>query len=517
MLARNSSGSVIDQRSKITEDPPRKLLLVTPVLEVVNKGTVKDRTLFLFSDVLIVAKCMTAIEGGLVMDKVFTVKNVIELRRCNGPILSVGSPGLSGDRRSPFLQSFIETFRTDQEKAINMLCEATGMRSDDSSFIADVLFRTHELDRAQLGDYLARRNNREVLHSFVDKFSFVGIRIDFALRIFLLSILLSDNAEPRSLENLLYGFATRWFVANSSTITFDKECVTRLVVSLVLLNASLHMTQTHHQPPATPQDFYDAVRAYDIRHSIKEDLLEDIYEAVKQEKISAPKETPGETRGLSVAILGATNPMHFIHRVKSDVVRVRLPAADPNLRIHLLGQDLLFDPPTLHFSNSPEATFRVTGTTLGKKSIVYWRAGANAHLYSAMPLVSEIIIERPFMRNTLKLEVTIPGTGGDRDSISGSESSVAGKTKKAYVFSVEDPREYDHWVKVLKMRIDRAAHGIEPERPPTAQGSAFVIPPSPVAFVPPRILRATEMVAFEVLRETLLGKKASSVSLHQLF
>jgi hypothetical protein len=276
------------------------------------------------------------------------------------------------------------------------------------------------------------------------------------------------------------------------------------------------MTQSHGQPPATPQDFFEAVRAYDARHSIKEDLLEDIYEAVKQEKISAPKETAGETRGIGVTITGATNPMHFIHRVKSEVVRVRLPAADPNFRIHLLGQGLLFEPPTLHFSNSPEATFRVTGTTLGKKSIVYWRAGANAHLYSAMPMVSEIVIERPFMCNTLKLEVTILGTSGDLDSINGSERSVIGKNKKTYVFSIEDPREYDHWAKVLKMRIDRAAHGIEPERPPTAQGSAFVVPTSPVAVVPPRILRATEMVAFEVLKETLLGKKLSSVSIFML-
>lgn len=504
LLSRNSAGS-IDSKSKPIEDPPRKLLLVTPVLQVVSRDSVKDRTLFLFSDLLIIAKCMTTIEGGLVMDKSFTVKNVLELKRCSGPIISMGSVGLSGDRRSPFLQSFVSDFARDQTRAVKKLCDAVSMRKDQAAFIADILYKTHDLGRSRLGDYLARRSNRDILHAFVDKFNFAGIRIDHALRIFLLSILLSDEAEPSSLENLLTGFAARWFAANGNMVAFDKECARKLVISIILLNASHHMRHAHSDPPATTQAFFDSVRGYDPRKSIKDDLLEDIYEAIKQEKISAPKEMPGDTR-LAVTVTGATSPMHFIYRVKSDVVRVHIPAADPNFRIHLLGQGLLFEPPTLHFSNSSEATFRVTGTALGTKSILYWRAGANAHLYSAMPLASEVVIERAFMRNTMKVEVREPRQSSDRESISiGSElESTYGSGKKVYVFSIEDPREYDHWAKVLKTRINRANGILEPERPPTAQG-IFASTLSIGAGVPPRIRRAAEMVAFEVLRESLIG------------
>lgn len=502
LLNRNSSGS-IDSKFKPLEDPPRKLLLVTPVLQVVSRDSVKDRTLFLFSDLLIIAKCMTSIEGGLVMDKSFVVKNVLELKRCLGPILSMGSQGLSGDRRSPFLQSFISDFPRDQARAVKKLCEAVGIKKDQPLFIADILYKTHELGRARLGDFLARRSSRDILHAFVDKFNFAGIRIDHALRIFLLSILLSDEAEPSSLENLLTGFAARWFAANGNIIAFDKECARKLVISIVLLNASHHMRHAHSEPPATAQAFFESVRSYDPRYSIKDDLLEDIYEAIRQERISAPKEMPGDAR-LSVTVTGATNPMHFIYRVKSDVVRVRIPAPDPNFRIHLLGSGLLFEPPTLHFANSSEATFRVTGTSLGTKAILYWRAGANAHLYSAMPLASEIVIERAFMRNTMRVEVKEPRQTNDNESLDSELESTYGSSKKVYVFSIEDPREYDHWAKVLKTRINRANGILEPERPPTAQG-IFAPVLSIGGGVPPRIRRAAEMVAFEVLRESLIG------------
>ena len=507
LLNRNSSGS-IDSKTKSMEDPPRKLLLVTPVLQVVSRDSVKDRTLFLFSDLLVIAKCMTSMEGGLVMDKSFTIKNVLELKRCSGPIISMGSQGLSGDRRSPFLQSFVSEFSREQTRAVKKLCEAVGVKKDQATFVADILFKTHELPRSRLGDFLARRSSRDILHAFVDKFNFAGIRIDHALRIFLLSILLSDEAEPSSLENLLTGFAARWFAANGNMVAFDKECARKLVISIILLNASHHMRHAHSDAPATPQAFFESVRGYDPRYSIKDDLLEDIYEAIKQEKISAPKEMPGDTR-LAVTVNGATSPMHFIYRVKSDVVRVRIPAADPNFRIHLLGQGLLFEPPTLHFANSSEATFRVTGTALGTRSILYWRAGANAHLYSAMPLASEIVIERAFMRNTLRVEVKETRPMSDRESLESEPESTYGSSKKVYVFSIEDPREYDHWGKVLKTRINRANGILEPERPPTAQG-IFAPTLSVGGGVPPRIRRAAEMVAFEVLKESLMGSGSIS-------
>ena len=71
--------------------------------------------------------------------------------------------------------------------------------------------------------------------------------------------------------------------------------------------------------------------------------------------------------------------MQFTVRVKSELIRVQIAESDANFRIHLLGQGLLFDPPTPYFPQSNEATFRVIGTAIIMKSIVYWRAGANVY------------------------------------------------------------------------------------------------------------------------------------------
>ena len=181
--------------------------------------------------------------------------------------------------------------------------------------------------------------------------------------------------------------------------------------------------------------------------------------------------------------------MHFTFRVKSERIRVRIPEPDANFRIHLLGQGLLFDPPTLHFPKSNEATFRVTRTAIGTKSIVYWRAGDNAH----MPLAGSIAVESKHMRNTVQIGFTL--------------LDVVEKDVKQYVFSIEDAREYEHWLKILRAQINHAAaNALESERPMTGGGST-----NGVTGVSPRIQKAAEMVAAKVLQEALLGSETSSV------
>ena len=78
---------------------------------------------------------------------------------------------------------------------------------------------------------------------------------------------------------------------------------------------------------------------------------------------------------------------------------------------------------------SNDATFRVTGTAVGTKSIVYWRAGANAHIYS-MPLAGSTAVKRKRLRNTVQIGST--------------PLDVAEREVKQYVFSVKDAREYEH-------------------------------------------------------------------------
>ncbi len=104
------------------EEPARKLLISSPVLQVVNANTVKDRFLFLFNDILVIAKPVIQDEDidRPTVDKTFTVKNVVMLQQLR----------FSGDRtetqskssyavppRNPILRSFIHQFNKDPDQA----------------------------------------------------------------------------------------------------------------------------------------------------------------------------------------------------------------------------------------------------------------------------------------------------------------------------------------------------------------------------------------------------------------
>ena len=499
LLQREREAKDVNKDAKTKErgmadDPPRKLLLVSPVLQVVNKEVARNRVLFLFSDLMLVTKTVGSSESARLMDRQFVVKNILDLRRCSAPNLAVGlsAAGAFGDvKRSPMLNAFVREFKVDPDRAIQELMQQTGVGANDPAIISHLLFKIHELDRTKLGDFLSRRSSKAILYAYIDKFGFSDVRVDHALRIFFLSFYLSDEAEQQALENMLAGFSSRWFAANDATVAFDKEQCHHLVYAIVLLNASLHLGHLHQGLPATLADFVGMVRSTDQRYTIKEELLEDIYEAIRQERLLGPKDFPGQ-RGLEVQVTGSISPMNFTFRVKSELIRVRIPQPDANFRVHLLGQGLLFDPPTLHFSKSNEATFRVTGTAIGTKSIVYWRAGANAHIYS-MPLASTVAVERKHMRNTIQIGFT--------------PLDVTEKEAKQYVFSIDDAREYEHWLKVLRTQIDRAAaNALEIEQPIIGGGYT-----NGMNGVSPRIRKAAEMVAAEVLRETLMRSETSSV------
>ena len=81
MLLKPSSN-----RPSLLDNPPRQLVAQTPTLQVINSNTVKERFLFLFNDLLILAKplqqnqitpnSLPAPSSGR-----YLVKNIIELRK----------------------------------------------------------------------------------------------------------------------------------------------------------------------------------------------------------------------------------------------------------------------------------------------------------------------------------------------------------------------------------------------------------------------------------------------------
>ncbi|CAL1707433.1 unnamed protein product [Somion occarium] len=471
--------------------PPRKLVLSSPVLQVANANTVKDRFLFLFNDILVIAKPIMHDHDGLLdpskpspLDRKFIVKSVVSLRELKfsadrDESRTNTTASSSNFTRHPVIRSFVHQFTKDPDRAISALFEKSNTR-DDPVALGQLVFRTIDIDRVQLGDYLARRTSKVVLKAFVDGFGFVGLRIDKALRVFLLSICVPPKVN--ALDYLLDTFASRWYEANARIVAYDKDLAIRLVRAIVQLNEVMHggISQTpgntgYPKRNVLALDFREAFRRFDPRGLVSDDLLDKIYASVRREKLYQARNLHSQTPVPEVTIIiKRPLPSRLTYRVHSDPIVLRIPQPDPQLTIQLFGQDLIFEPAVLNFAKSCEASFRVTGSSLGPKTIIMWRSGPNALAYSGLPLSSPVIVERAFMRSTFQLAFL----------------NHEGQ-KRRYMFSVDDPLIRHPWTVSIQRQIDIAG---------SQAGQAS------------KPLRAAEQIAFRVLQDTLIG---SDVESHQ--
>lgn len=481
------SGSRGPSGSTFIDDPPRRMLLSSQVLQVANANTVKDRFIFLFNDILVVAKPVTHDYDALLdtnkpspLDKKFIVKSVVQLRdvrfTADRDDLPLGS--LSSISRNPLVRTFVVQFAKDADNAIAHFFEKSGTR-DDPMVLGELLFRMLDLDRAKLGDYLSRRTSKIVLKAFIGCFGFGGVRIDKALRVFLQSTHLAPSSRysKNSLDYVSDSFASRWYDANTDLVAYDKDLAIRLVRAIIQLNDVLYggviqdpSAHVQIKRNITSRDFIDAFRRYDPRCLVSDDLLDRIHVSIKREPLSQARDAAHAAAPDQLIVLKRPIPSRLTYRMQSEPIIVRIPQVDPSLIIHLHGNELIFDPPYLTFTRAAEASFRITGTSLGLKTVSFSRSGPSALLYTGLPLSSPIVIERSFMRNTFQIAFV-----NHRGS------------KRRYMFSVDDPVMRHNWTVSLKRQIDIV----------TAGQQAQVTGPSPFH-------RAAEQVAFRVLQETLI-------------
>lgn len=477
----------------VIDDPPRKLLLAAPVLQVVNSDTVKDRFLFLFNDIFIVSKPIIQDPDAFLeltkpnpSDRKFVVKNVVLLRNLRFSS-EREEPQSRSVPRNALTQSFVEQFANDADQAIVSLFNSLA-QPDDPVALAQLLFRTPEINRAQLGDYLSRRTSRVVLKHYLDVFGFTGVRVDKALRIFLQTIHVPTRATQGNspLDVLLDSFASRWYDANGKHVAYDKDLAYRFSRAIVQLNEVLH-GGISQEPGSTryvgrnitSRDFLDVFRRHDPRGLLSDDTLSDVYESIYREPLSQARHPSSSGPAEITVSFKRAQPSRLTYKVQSEPVVIRIPQTDPNFTIELFGHNLTFDPPVLGFVKSSEASFRVTGTLFGLTTMLMLRSGSNALLYTGLPPSWPISVERAFMRNTFQVAFLNHGNAPRR-----------------YMFSFADPLVRHEWATSLKRLTDAS----------TSVSSAG---PNPSPFQA-KFARAVSDIVFRVLQETLIGPEAFS-------
>ena len=394
------------------DTPPRKLLMHAPVLQVVNANTVKDRYLFLFNDILLIAKTIVDEDpklGHIIqpsLDSRFLVKSIIELDKLK-LTAQRDEDGAETEqvqkKKQTLLQSFVDRFANDPKKAVSTLVSRGGLANDPAT-IANLLFRTTELNRSQLGAFLCKKENKHVLKAYADRFRLTGLKLEDALRAFISSLRLPN--DPSAAEYLLVIFGSVFVLANQ-TCAMEQSMCGKLVMAMMELNDYLHSGMDEEtgvmgnlfgfpNPAITVDDFIAAFRSKDVKFQVPDSTLSRIYLSIKKENIqqAADNSIAAVTPELPITMTPARLPSRLTYRVPSEEIVVTVPKADPRFAIKLLGNDVRFEPEVLSFAKSPVQSFRIIGTALGHRTLLFLRCGRNAPYYTGLPINKTFTVER---------------------------------------------------------------------------------------------------------------------------
>lgn len=425
--------------------PPRKLKAHTGVFQVVNANTVKDRHLFLFNDLLVIAKPVLDAEvSPPSLHSSFLVKSIVELKDLKVAMIDNDADQQQREassapaKKHPLLVAFVDRFANDPKRAISSLVQRGGL-TNDAPTIANLLFRNTDLNRNQLGAYLSAPEHKHLLRAYVERFRLGGVRIDDALRMFCMSMRLPSTAQEQ--EYVLHVLASIWTEANG-TSGFDPSLSLSLILMTLRLSAQLHgdsLLSRESEPFSadTVEDWVAAFREHDPRLLVPEELLERIYDSVRRDKVERASDNSifSMAPDIEASIAPARLPSRLTYRQPSEPITITIPEPDAKFGIKLHGQDLKFDPPVLSFARSNTASFRVSGNALGIRAMVLIKTGAHAPRYQGIPVNKAFSVERAFMQHTFQLTFV-----NHLD------------LKRKYLFSFSDGPTRTYWAQALKSR-----------------------------------------------------------------
>ncbi|KAL7890062.1 hypothetical protein AOLI_G00023200 [Acnodon oligacanthus] len=209
-----------------------------------------------------------------------------------------------------------EQFNQKPKKGIQFLQEKGLLSSPmDNNEVAQWLRENPRLDKKMIGEFISDRKNMELLDSFVNTFTFQGLRIDEALRLYLEAFRLPGEAPV--IQRLLETFTDNWHKVNGNPF-LTNDAGFALAYAVIMLNTDQHNHNVRKQNiPMTIEQFKKNLKGVNGGEDFDQDMLEDIYNAIKNEEIVMPDEQTGlvkENYVWSVLLhRGATSEGIFLH------------------------------------------------------------------------------------------------------------------------------------------------------------------------------------------------------------
>ncbi|XP_076241109.1 sec7 domain-containing protein garz [Calliopsis andreniformis] len=161
----------------------------------------------------------------------------------------------------------------------------------DPEKVAKFLKENPGLDKKAIGEYISKKENKNVLNCFVHNFDLRNTRIDQALRLYLESFRLPGEAPLISL--LLEKFAEHWHDSNGKPFSSADAAFT-LAYAVIMLNVDQHNYNVKRQNnPMTADEFKRNLKKVNGGADFDQEMLDEIYSSIKGEEIVMPAEQTG--------------------------------------------------------------------------------------------------------------------------------------------------------------------------------------------------------------------------------
>jgi brefeldin A-resistance guanine nucleotide exchange factor 1 len=212
----------------------------------------------------------------------------------------------------------VDLFNSSPSKCIQFLKDNNIFSNDPDVYMKQLikyLKETPALDKKMIGEYLSNRKHNAILEEFIKSFVFSNLRIDEALRLFLETFRLPGEAPL--ISTIMEHFARHWRNSNQNKFADDDAAFT-LSYAIIMLNVDQHNHNVKKQStPMVVEEFKKNLSRVNGGGNFDDELLEEIYVAIKTEEIVMPAEHKGALRDnylWKVLIRrGLTSDANYIH------------------------------------------------------------------------------------------------------------------------------------------------------------------------------------------------------------
>lgn len=282
--------------------------------------------------------------------------------------------------RKGLLETATKDFNESPKKGIETLLKHS--LAVDVKTIARFLRENQNLNKNLMGEFLAKKDNTDILNAFIESFELSGIRLDEALRIYLESFRLPGEAPL--VANLLEPFAIHWHTCNGNPFE-NHDAAYTLSYAIIMLNVDQHNINAKKQNPAmTADQFITNLRQVNGGKDFDREMLFQMYKAIREREIVMPAEHDGPIRDkyLWKCLLKRSQSetgrylftKQFVHQSDDDVVNQDQPD-NPFDQLEQEGLEPVFSVSVLN----RQIFNTLWGPTVSAMTFIYDKINVNHH------------------------------------------------------------------------------------------------------------------------------------------